>query len=195
MREKIAAITTNLYRPGQIVLKGGDELFQNKYVCSFYNYILNSWVPPHKKIALYFGCSWHKPFSRSFIHLKAIKMLEKYELDKMVQQFIISEPLIICPRELENVFPAANYDFPPKRLGERGRKIFVERLRSFIKKYGSNYDFHVGFMPNHHREIFDEASKGIIKPLYIPYNVFQLPNLLELLKRLNKKIGGETHCY
>jgi len=183
------------YSPGQIVLRGGDELFFNKHVRDFYNYVLYFWRPPAKKISLYLGCSWHKPFSRSFIHLKVIRMLKKHNLDNLVQQFIISEPLAICPRELENLFPAANYDFPPEKLGERGKNVFINRLRTFLAKYRDTYIFHVGFLPNHHKEIFMQASEGIINPFFIPYNVYQLPNLLTLLNSLKIKLsGGGMHC-
>jgi len=179
--------THDCIKPGHIILRGGDELFFDEHVCNFYKYVLDFWNPSSKKIALYFGCSWHKPFSRSFIHLKVIKMLEKHNLDDSVQQFIVSEPLVICPRELETIFPAANYDFPPEKLGETGKIIFIERLREFLKKYGDLYEFHVGFMPNHHKEIFEKASHGFLKPMYVPYNIYQLPKLLKLLKHLRSK--------
>lgn len=187
--EKPYLINT-LYPPGHIVLRGSDELFFNEHVCNFYNYILNQWNPPLKKIALYLGCSHHKPFSKSFIHLKIIKMLRRHDLDILVQQFIISEPLTICPRELEKIFPAAHYDFPPRKLGDNGRKIFIERLRAFLKKYSSRYYFHVGFMPNHHKKIFIEASSELLNVQYVPYNIYYLPRLLRLLKRLKEQIWG-----
>jgi len=171
--------------PGFIVLYGGDELFFNKHVLRFYNYVLNKWEPSEKPVALYFGCSHHKPFSRSFIHMKTIRMLKKYNLDDFVQQFIISEPLAICPRELETTFPAANYDFPPERLGNKGKEEFVKRLRIFLHKRASKtYKYHVVFAPNHHKGIFCEASKELLNPACVPYNLYQLPKLLQVLKEV-----------
>jgi len=175
----------SIYEPGFIVLYGGDELFFNKHVLRFYNYVLNEWEPSEKPVALYFGCSHHKPFSRSFIHMKTIRMLKKHRLDDFVQQFIISEPLAICPRELETTFPAANYDFPPKRLGNKGKEEFIKRLRIFLHKRASKtYEYHVVFAPNHHKEIFYEASKEFLNPTYVPYNIYQLPKLLQVLKEV-----------
>jgi predicted RNA-binding protein len=117
--------------------------------------------------------------------MKTIRMLKKYNLDGFVQQFIISEPLTICPRELETTFPAANYDFPPERLGNKGKREFVKRLRIFLHKRASNtYGYHVVFAPNHHKEIICEASKELINPTYVPYNIYQLPKLLQVLKEL-----------
>ncbi|MEM2742235.1 MAG: DUF5591 domain-containing protein [Candidatus Aenigmatarchaeota archaeon] len=175
--------------PGLIVLYGGDELFFNEHVLRFYDYVLNEWGLPEKPIALYFGCSQHKPFSRSFVHLKTIRMLKKHGLDDFVQQFIISEPLTICPRELETKFPAANYDFPPERLGHKGREEFVKRLRTFLHKRASNaYRYHVVFAPNHHKEIFSEASESLLNPTYVPYNLYQLPRLLQVLEEIKKEV-------
>jgi len=115
-------------------------------------------------------------------------MLKKHRLDDVVQQFIVSEPLTICPRELEKVFPAANYDFPPQELGEKGRRIFISRLRVFLEKYHDHYNFHVGFMPNHHKKIFIEASNELFDTRYIPYNLYNLPKLLRILKELNTQV-------
>lgn len=175
--------------PGFIVLDGGDELFFNEHVLRFYHYVLNYWKPSEKLIALYFGCSHHKPFSNSFVHRKAIRMLKKHDLDGFVQQFIISEPLTVCPRELELTFPAANYNFPPERLGKNGEKEFIKRLRVFLQKRASKaYLHHVVFAPNHHKEIFKEASEKVVNPKYVPYNVYQLPKLLTTLKELRKSL-------
>jgi len=115
-------------------------------------------------------------------------MLKKHDLDDLVQQFILSEPLAVCPRELEETFPAANYDFPPEQLGDKGREEFILRLRIFLQKRAQKmYGIHVGFMPNHHKRIFLEASAELLEPLLIPYNVYQLPKLLRLLEDLKTK--------
>ena len=175
------------YRTGLIILDGGDELFFNEHVLNFYHYVLELWKKDERRnIALYFGCSRHKPFSNSFIHRKTIRMLKKHGLDTIIQQFILSEPLTICPRELEKVFPAANYNFPPERLGEIGRREFVKRLNAFLRKHYAKYEYHVVFAPNHHRDIFLEASNGLLKPIIIPYNIYQLPNLLTVLKKFKR---------
>jgi len=175
------------YKPGLIFLDGGDDLFFNRYILSFYHYVLEGWKPDGRPVALYFGCSHHKPFSKSFIHMKTIRMLEKHGLNNLVQQFILSEPLTICPRELETVFPAANYNFPPERLGEDGRKEFIRRLRIFLQKYAAKYKHHVVFAPTHHKKIFLDASKSLLEPVIVPYNVYQLPNLLITLKNLKNE--------
>lgn len=179
---------TSFPKPGVIVLDGGDELFFEESVLKFYQHVLDDWRSSEKPIALYFGCSFHKPFSKSFIHRKTIKMLEKHNLDGLVQQFIVSEPLVICPRELETKFPAANYNFPPDRLGKTGREEFVRRLKHFLWARAANfYKYHVSFMPNHHKDIFKKASENLLRTISVPYNMYQLPKLLKVLEALKKK--------
>ena len=176
----------SLLTPGQIVLEGGDELFYHESVKEFFELVHQGWSPiKQKNIALYLGCSHHKPFSESFIHRKVIGMLKKHKLGSAVQQYIISEPLTICPRELETHFPAAHYEFPPERLSELGRRIFVKRLRKFLLKAQRLHGHHVLFAPNHHKQIFKEASLNLIDARFVPYNVYYLPKLLHTLKALH----------
>jgi len=168
----------------EIVLKGGDELFFHEDIIQFYNRVMNEWKINSKKIALLLGCSLHKPYSHSFMHRKIVAMIKKYELDNCIQQYIIGEPLVVCPREWEEVYPAAHYDFPPDKLEKMGREIFVTRLKKFFEKVRNYHSIFVCFAPNHHKKIIFEASKGIFEPIFIPYNIYKLPILLDTLKRL-----------
>ncbi|HEC88411.1 MAG TPA: hypothetical protein ENI52_03750 [Thermoplasmata archaeon] len=163
-------------------LDGGDELFFHSAVLDFYSDVMNVWENNGRFIALLLGCSKHKPYSESFIHKKIIGMLKKHNFDDIVQQLIISEPLVVCPREWENRYPAAHYEFPPERLGEEGMEIFVMRLRDFFKKFNDQYSKYIVFTPNHHRKIILAAAEGIIDPVIIPYNIYQLPKLLNVIE-------------
>jgi len=179
--------------PGVIVLKGGTELFNHPDVIKFYRYVLTEWTPPSgRRIALYMGCTAVKPYSKSFIHLKVIKMLEKYNLSDIVQQYIVSEPMILVPRELEAVYPVANYDFPKYLLDTKGRRIFVRRLRNILSRVHSFHAFHVTFMPRHHFEIFKEARKDLFDYIYVPYNLYFLPSLLQKLKYLASFLNNKS---
>lgn len=163
-----------------ILLQGGDELFFHQDVVSFYNFIMTKWVS-YKEVALLMGCSHHKPYSNSFIHAKVIGMLKKHKLESKVQQYIVGEPMVVVPRELENEYPASHYDFPPERLTEKGRKVFTERLNKFFRKAIKMHSQFVVFAPNHHRKIILEACNGLFQPLVVPYNVYKLKELLRVL--------------
>jgi len=42
-------------------------------------------------------------------------------------------------------------------------------------------------VPNHHKEIFGEASEKVLEPIYVPYNLYQLPKLLKVVEELKNK--------
>jgi len=173
-------------------LVGGDELFFHPAVVEFYNNIMENFDSNDKTIALLLGCSKHKPYSNSFIHKKIIGMLKKYKIDNKIQQLIINEPLVVCPREWETIYPAAHYEYPPEIMGEKGRKIFIERLKDFFFKVENYYKVFVSFTPNHHKKIIIEASKNIIEPIFVPYNIYQLPKLRDTLIEVLKDEGIST---
>jgi len=173
------------------VLIGGDELFNHPAVIKFYNKVMKDWNPNGKKIALLMGCTHHKPYSKSFIHRKVIGLLEKYNFSNYVQQLIIGEPLVVCPREWEIIYPAAHYDFPPKKLGMTGRAIFIHRLRSFLNKFVSNFKYFVIFAPNHHKRIILEAGEEILPQdatFVVPYNLYKLPQLRSVIDTIIQEI-------
>lgn len=172
----------------EIVLKGGDELFFHEDVIQFYNRVMNEWDLNSKNIALLLGCSLHKPYSHSFMHRKIIAMIKKHELDNDIQQYIIGEPLAVCPREWEKKYPAAHYDFPPDEMGEVGREVFVTRLKKFFGKAVNHHSFFVCFAPNHQKRIILEASENMLNLTVVPYNIYKLPTLLNTLRSVNKSI-------
>lgn len=178
--------------PGDVILIGRDELFFHKDVVAFYNNVLMNWKLPPKPLALYMGCTHHKPFSQSFMHQKVIGMLKAHNLEEIIQQYIVSEPLAICPREMESIYPAANYDFPPEKLTSRGRQIFISRLRKFLLKSAKHHICHIGFLPNHHRSILKKASEEIIEPIFIPYNLYYIPRLLKKLQEIRIEIADSN---
>ncbi|MCS7123035.1 MAG: DUF5591 domain-containing protein [Candidatus Aenigmarchaeota archaeon] len=162
-------------------LKGSDELFFHPAVVNYYRMVIEKWVS-NKKTALLLGCSMHKPYSTSFMHKKVIGLLKKHGLENEVQQYIIGEPMVVVPRELENLYPASNYDFDPKNLCELGKRVFIERLRAFFNKAVNMHERFVVFAPNHHKQIILSASANLFEPVLVSYNIYKLPKLLSVLK-------------
>jgi predicted RNA-binding protein len=165
------------------ILRGGEEMFFLPDVVSFYSSVMEEWKS-EKMIALLMGCSQHKPYSASFMHKKTIGLLVKHGLDEFVQQYIIGEPLVVVPREWEEKYPAAHYEFPPEMLGEGGREVFVERLKRFLSKAISHHKHFIVFAPNHHKKIILAASEGLFSPITVPYNLYKLPMLLKTIKEV-----------
>lgn len=169
-------------------LKGGDDLFFHPDVVSFYSSVIEEWESD-KEIALLLGCTKHKPYSKSFIHKKVIGLLNKHNLISEVQQYIIGEPLVVVPREWETKYPAAHYDFPPDKMSEKGRNVFISRLNNFLRKAIELHNNFIIFAPNHHREIILNAVDDLFHPIIVPYNLYKLPTLLKTVKEvLNGRI-------
>lgn len=166
------------------VLEGGDELFFAEPVLDFYHDVLDKWTFDSKEIALLLGCTREKPYSKSFMHKKIIGLLKKHDFEDNVQQYIIGEPLVVCPREWETKYPADSYNFPPNRLKEKGRTIFIERLATFFETAEKHYKKFVIFAPNHHRDIILEVGSNLIKPEIVPYNLYNLPKLSNVLEEV-----------
>ncbi|MHA1611212.1 MAG: DUF5591 domain-containing protein [Promethearchaeota archaeon] len=67
------------------------------------------------KMVIILPCSAKKPYSKSKSHIKFAKVIRK-SLGKVhsryAHQVIITSPMGVIPRELENIFPVAHYDIP-----------------------------------------------------------------------------------
>ena len=177
--------------PGRIVLRG-KGLFFNDYVRVYHEFIVRYWRPlGGKRVALFTPCSSVKPIPRSFMNVKVDGVLRRYGLGNYVDRFIVSEPLVLIPYEFAYYFPAAHYDYHPSLLTSEERRVYVELLRRVIEdKIAKNYGKIVYFLPRFHRRIFEEAVDGVdVETVYVPYNVYYLPVLRDVLLREAREVG------
>jgi archaeosine synthase len=93
----------------------GPESYNAPAVRRFRDYVASRYQPPsYKKIALLLPCSARKPYSDSKSHRRFLETIESSfgGATSLIAQIILTSPLGLVPRELERVFPAANYDIP-----------------------------------------------------------------------------------
>lgn len=79
-------------------------------VTRFAERVLNRYTAPKSDVLLLLPCSARKPYSTSRSHrffAMAIGSGRRY-----LNELILTSPLALVPRELEEVYPAANYDVP-----------------------------------------------------------------------------------
>jgi archaeosine synthase len=79
-------------------------------VSRFADRVLNRYTAPKSDVLLLLPCSARKPYSTSRSHrffAMAIGFRRRY-----LHELILTSPLALVPRELEEVYPAANYDVP-----------------------------------------------------------------------------------
>lgn len=86
------------------------ESLKRVEVTRFAERVLNRYAAPKSDVLLLLPCSARKPYSTSRSHglfAEAIGSHRRY-----LHELILTSPLALVPRELEEVYPAANYDVP-----------------------------------------------------------------------------------
>jgi archaeosine synthase len=119
----------------------GPESYNAPAVRRFREYIAHRYQPPkYKKIALLLPCSARKPYSDSKSHRRFLETIEASfgGATSQIAQIILTSPLGLVPRELERIFPAANYDIPV--TGEwdtEETNLAAESLVTHLNKFDS----------------------------------------------------------
>jgi archaeosine synthase alpha-subunit len=82
-------------------------------VARFRHRLIARYRPPaSKRVLLLVPCSRTKPYRKSHSHRRFAQALEPLAARERVHWVSVSSPIGLVPRELEDVFPARNYDIP-----------------------------------------------------------------------------------
>jgi archaeosine synthase alpha-subunit len=82
-------------------------------VARFRHRLIARYRPPaSKRVLLLVPCSRTKPYRKSHSHRRFAQALEPLDARERVHWVSVSSPIGLVPRELEDVFPARNYDIP-----------------------------------------------------------------------------------
>ncbi|MBD3406211.1 MAG: hypothetical protein GF411_08885 [Candidatus Lokiarchaeota archaeon] len=93
----------------------GPESYFAPLVRRFRDFVKNRYQPPtQKKAVLLLPCSARKPYSDSRSHKRFQRAIDSAlgSVKHQLSEVILTSPLGLVPRELERIFPAANYDIP-----------------------------------------------------------------------------------
>lgn len=149
-------------KPGEIVLRNNRycNLFEHEHVIYWHDFLINVFHSKHtlKNYALILPCSSIKPYRVSPVHYIVDKYLERYSIQDKVQVYVLSEPMILVPRELDIYYPFANYDYPPRELSYKYRIKFVDILVVVLEKL-EYHKYVFAFLPKHHKSILGDALK------------------------------------
>ncbi len=171
-----------LYLPPGTQILTGERLFFHPIVEDYFNYLFDYLLERMGpgEVALFTPCSKVKPYRDSFMYKKIESIINKYGRD--VWRFVVSEPLVIVPRFMDVYFPAAHYDYPPEKVTEEEREIYVENLRRALEILTPNFERIIYTLPRKHKAIFEEALERAQVPAhYTPYNVYYFPSLKQAL--------------
>ena len=121
-------------------------------------------VRPKHRVAVLLPCAATKPFAESPSHkygyLKALG-------DKDVDLYVVSEPLGIIPYAWQDKYPNADYDYPPKYLKGKARKLLSERIGEWFKKVYPKYDTVYSALPGHHQRLVNDSTDQKLKEVTI----------------------------
>ncbi|MHC1631057.1 MAG: archaeosine synthase subunit alpha [Methanotrichaceae archaeon] len=108
------------------------ESLQRIEVTRFAQRVLERYKAPESDLLLLLPCSARKPYSRSRSHRLFAEALGQRR--RYVHEVILTSPLALVPRELEEVYPAAHYDVPVTgRWDLEERDWILKCLDSYLK--------------------------------------------------------------
>jgi len=99
--------------------------------------VINNFTPePWTKLIILLPCSAKKPYSESKSHKKFHEVMHKFKEFPDFQEFIITSPLGVIPRQLENIYPVNNYNISVTgEWDSEEKKISQEMLTKILLMY------------------------------------------------------------
>ncbi len=102
---------------------------------SFRRRLRNAYEPPQAPILLLLPCSQKKPYKMSRSHRIFGRVLDNSGIRHLIHEVMITSPLGLVPRELEEVYPAQAYDIPVTGHWLRDEEAIVrEQLAALLSK-------------------------------------------------------------
>ncbi|MDD1673981.1 MAG: archaeosine synthase subunit alpha [Methanomicrobiales archaeon] len=111
-------------RESPLKANSSDALFRVE-VKRFADRVISRYRPPLGGVALLLPCSERKPYSMSRSHQKFHSVVQG-----RAHELIVTSPLGLVPRELEDVYPAAHYDIPVTGYWDREELAWVSSVLS-----------------------------------------------------------------
>lgn len=89
--------------------------------------------PVNREVALIMPCSARKPYSTSRTHMEILSRISEFR--KYLHELIVTSPVALVPRELENVYPAMFYNIPVVGHWYEDEKIMMkDTLSAYLKR-------------------------------------------------------------
>ena len=143
--EKSEAFEKAYPRTTGSVIASGIESLNRPDIARFNKYVVEEYRKPNElTTALFLPCSARKPYSASKSHraiFEALGALRKY-----VNEVIVTSPITLVPRELEETYPAGFYDIPVTGSWYMEEKEnIVNSIKAFVAS--NNYSETIFFLP------------------------------------------------
>jgi|ETNmetMinimDraft_26_1059896.scaffolds.fasta_scaffold09321_3 archaeosine synthase len=162
------------------IIVGQSEMIHLPDIFSYASRLKETYVPPKRDILLLLPCSFKKPYSRSKTHRIIRRVIDSHPLRWNLHCVVVTSPLGIVPIELDNSYPAKNYDIPVTGDWDTGERLRVDELLVRLIERGT-YEHVIGYLGKENYIISDNLEK------YFPdrYLIDEEPTSPEALNRLN----------
>jgi archaeosine synthase len=109
------------------------ESLQRVEVTRYAERVLNRYRAPKSDVLLLLPCSARKPYSTSRSHRFFAEAVGSHR--RYLHELILTSPLALVPRELEEVYPAASYDVPVTGHWDREERAWLLGcLEAYLKR-------------------------------------------------------------
>ncbi len=108
--------------------------------------IKSRYQPPERDVLLLLPCSARKPYFQSRTHRRLRDATQQGDWTS-IQELMITSPMGVVPREIEQFYPAQQYDIPVShKWYSEEKEMIMEGLRSVLKK--NEYDKVISHLPS-----------------------------------------------
>ena len=158
MSDKLEIIPENERSPlplsGEIVLEHPDLKRAN-------DWILHNYEPPRRDLCIFLPCSRTKPYHRSPSHRVYTEVIYSVVSPEKVH-LVTFGTCGIVPRELDEIYPFAHYDFffgkcNVARIREKFIRMESRRLRDYLLKTRKHYKFRIAYCIGDFRRAMEKA--------------------------------------
>jgi archaeosine synthase len=139
-----------------------------------FRFIISTYNPPKREIAIFLPCALRKPYSRSPSHRLFQKVIDS-QLHPDTYHIVVFGTCGVVPRELELMYPFAHYHYMLGKCTDRNiREAFLEietyRLSMYLEKTKDMYKKRVAYCIGLFREAMCRASQktGVMLDLLLP---------------------------
>ncbi|MCX6668554.1 MAG: archaeosine synthase subunit alpha [Methanothrix sp.] len=109
------------------------ESLQRVEVTRFAERVLYRYKAPPSDVLLLLPCSARKPYSTARSHRLFAEAVRSWH--RHLHELILTSPLALVPRELEEVYPAASYDVPVTGRWDREERAWLQScLEAYLKR-------------------------------------------------------------
>ncbi|MGY5852348.1 MAG: DUF5591 domain-containing protein [Candidatus Thorarchaeota archaeon] len=179
----------------------GPESYNSPPVKRFRDILSERYTPPvEKRIILLLPCSAKKPYSNSKSHKRLGETLDSAlgNIRHQVAETILTSPLGVVPRELERIYPAANYNIPVTGTWDAEEiKLAADALVTHLGKFDEPCVV-VAHVKGGYRDIVQAAEDRVTQSIIYtiddksPTSRDSMESLTEVLRDLRELLSLES---